>query len=334
VVVLAGWVHDVRLIGGLNFIILRDKEGFAQIVVRRGSVPEKLMELVRSLHQEDVIVVRGRVVPSREAKQGVELIPSELEVINRAASPLPLDPRDVTPASLETRLNWRHMDFRRAESAAIFRIQTEILRAFREFCLGEGFIEIQPPVIIGSASEGGAELFEIPYFDKKAYLAQSPQLYKQLCAISFERVFTVVPVFRAEKFEQPTHLNEIRQMDVEMAFADDEDAMNMLERCFHHILDHVRKNAARPLEILGRDLRVPTAAPEANNLRGGPEAPGGEGGAPRVGLGLHQDPGEDPHGGGGPGGLLHQGLAGGGQALLRHAPRGRPAAGQGLRPPI
>jgi len=258
VVVLAGWVHDVRLIGGLNFIVLRDKEGFAQIVVRRGSVPEKLMELVRSLHQEDVIVVRGRVVPSREAKQGVELIPSELEVINRAASPLPLDPRDVTPASLETRLNWRHMDFRRAESAAIFRIQTEILRAFREFCLGEGFIEIQPPVIIGSASEGGAELFEIPYFEKKAYLAQSPQLYKQLCAISFERVFTVVPVFRAEKFEQPTHLNEIRQMDVEMAFADDEDAMNMLERCFHHILDHVRKNAARPLEILGRDLRVPT----------------------------------------------------------------------------
>ena len=116
---------------------------------------------------------------------------------------------------------------------------------------------MQPPVIIASASEGGAELFELPYFDKKVYLAQSPQLYKQMGAMSFEKVFMICPVFRAEKFDQPTHLNEIRQMDFEQAFSTDEDAMNTLEDVFFYILENVKKNCKEELEVLGRDLKIP-----------------------------------------------------------------------------
>ena len=115
-------------------------------------------------------------------------------------------------------------------------------------------MEIQPPVIIASASEGGAELFSLKYFEKEAYLAQSPQLYKQMCAISFEKVFTVLPIFRAEKFEQPTHLNEVRQMDIEESFATDLDVMKGLEEFMAHCVKTVRENCSDELKRLGQDL--------------------------------------------------------------------------------
>jgi aspartyl-tRNA synthetase len=120
------------------------------------------------------------------------------------------------------------------------------------------FFEIQPPCIIASASEGGAELFKLQYFEKQAYLAQSPQLYKQMGAISFGKVFCIMPVFRAEKFNKPTHLNEIRQMDVEIAFVEsEEDAMKVLEECFVHILETVKENCKKELEILKREIEIP-----------------------------------------------------------------------------
>jgi aspartyl-tRNA synthetase len=115
-------------------------------------------------------------------------------------------------------------------------------------------VEIQPPVIIASASEGGAELFSLKYFEKEAYLAQSPQLYKQMCAISFERVFAVLPVFRAEKFEQPTHLNEVRQMDIEEAFATADDVMQTLEKFLASCVEKIRKECREELEKLGQNL--------------------------------------------------------------------------------
>ena len=146
------------------------------------------------------------------------------------------------------------MWFRTREAKAIFKIQTTILNSFREFFLGKGFIEMQPPVIIASASEGGAELFSIPYFEKTAFLAQSPQLYKQMGAISFERVFMICPVFRAEKFNQPTHLNEIRQMDIEVAFATHEDVMKLLEECVAFIIENVKRKNEEELKVLKREL--------------------------------------------------------------------------------
>src|SRR5438094_3195163 len=253
-VVLAGWVHEVRVLGGISFLLLRDQSGIVQVTAPKAKAPPEVLKEIGTLHQEDVVAVRGKVVQSKIAKKGIEVIPEELEVLTRSETPLPLDPRGVQNTLLDTRLNWRFLDFRREESRAIFRIQSRILTAFRAFFIDRGYMEIQPPVIIGSASEGGAELFSLKYFEKEAYLAQSPQLYKQMCAISFEKVFSVVPVFRAEKFEQPTHLNEIRQIDIEESFATDVDVMNVLEEFMADCVKTVREACGEELKRLGQEL--------------------------------------------------------------------------------
>ncbi|HVH15318.1 MAG TPA: aspartate--tRNA(Asn) ligase [Candidatus Angelobacter sp.] len=253
-VVLAGWVHDVRVLGGISFLLLRDMSGIVQLTAPKTKAPPEVLKEIAGLHQEDVLFVRGMVVSSKIAKRGIEVIPSELEIVSRAETPLPLDPRGVQNTSLETRLNWRVLDFRSEESNAIFKIQSKILESFRGFFLERRYVEIQPPVIIASASEGGAELFSLKYFEKEAYLAQSPQLYKQMCAISFEKVFTVLPIFRAEKFEQPTHLNEVRQMDIEESFATDADVMKALEEFMAHCVKNIRETCGEELKRLGQEL--------------------------------------------------------------------------------
>ena len=253
-VVLAGWVHDVRVLGGISFILLRDMSGIVQVTAPKTKVSPDIVKEISTLHQEDVILVKGKVVSSKIAKKGIEVIPEQLEVVNRAETPLPLDPRGVQNTLLETRLNWRFLDFRNEESNAIFKIQSKILQTFREFFTTRHYVEIQPPVIIASASEGGAELFSLKYFEKDAYLAQSPQLYKQMCAISFEKVYTVLPVFRAEKFEQPTHLNEVRQMDIEQAFSTDEDVMKVLEEFLAELIKKISVSCNEELEKIGQKL--------------------------------------------------------------------------------
>ena len=253
-VVLAGWVHDVRVLGGISFLVLRDMSGIVQVTAPKAKTPSEVLNEISSLHQEDVVYVRGTVVASKIAKRGIEVIPNKIEIVSRAETPLPLDPRGVQNTLLETRLNWRVLDLRSDESNAVFKIQSRILQSFREFFNQRHYVEIQPPVIIASASEGGAELFSLKYFEKEAYLAQSPQLYKQMCAISFEKVFTVLPVFRAEKFEQPTHLNEVRQMDIEEAFATDEDVMKVLEEFLADCIKTVRENCAEELKRLGQEI--------------------------------------------------------------------------------
>ena len=220
----------------------------------KSKVPSEIIKEIGTLHQEDVILVRGKVVSSKIAKKGFELIPEQLEIVNRAETPLPLDPRGVQNTLLDTRLNWRFLDFRSEESNAIFKIQSKILQTFREYFSSRHYVEIQPPVIIASASEGGAELFSLKYFEKDAYLAQSPQLYKQMCAISFEKVFTILPVFRAEKFEQPTHLNEVRQMDIEQAFSTDEDVMRVLEEFLADCIKKIASTCSEELERIGQKL--------------------------------------------------------------------------------
>src|SRR6059036_1258242 len=253
-VVLTGWVHDVRALGGIAFLLLRDMEGIAQVAAPKSKTPANVLREIGTLHQEDVVSVKGTVVPSKIAKAGLEVIPTEIEVIVRSGTPLPLDPRGVQNTLLDTRLNWRFLDFRSEESRAVFRIQSLILSSFRDFFSGRGYMEIQPPVIIASASEGGAELFSLIYFEKDAFLAQSPQLYKQMCAISFEKVFAVLPVFRAEKFEQPTHLNEVRQMDIEQAFSTDEDVMKILEEFLAECIKKITVSCNEELEKIGQKL--------------------------------------------------------------------------------
>ena len=250
---LAGWVSRTRDLKKIRFIVLRDKTGDIQIVVKPDN--KEMFEL--PLGREDVIAVTGKAVKSDVAKAGVEFHPDNIEVINRSLQPLPVDILENKKSDLDTRLNNRFLDFRSPSSNAIFRTQNVLSTAFREYLSGNGYMEFQPPGIIGSASEGGADLFTLPYFEKQAFLAQSPQLYKQMCAISFEKVFTITPIWRAEKYNTPVHLNEVRQMDIEQAFANDETVMDVLQGTLCHMLEQAKEKAGEELEFLGRDLTVP-----------------------------------------------------------------------------
>src|SRR5437899_9681094 len=151
-VIRARRVHDLRQLGGISFILLRDRAGIVEVTAPKTKVSIDIVKEISTLHQEDVILVKGRVVSSKIAKKGIEVIPEQLEVVNRAETPLPLDPRGVQNTLLETRLNWRFLDFRSEESNAIFKIQSTILQTFREFFTTRHYVEIQPPVIIASAS--------------------------------------------------------------------------------------------------------------------------------------------------------------------------------------
>ncbi|MCW4051008.1 MAG: aspartate--tRNA(Asn) ligase [Candidatus Bathyarchaeota archaeon] len=252
-ITLAGWVSRTRDLKKIRFIVLRDKTGDIQVVVKPDN--EQLFNL--DLGREDVITVTGRAVESNVAKAGVEFQADSIEVINKSAQPLPVDIMENKKSDLDTRLNYRFLDFRAPTTNAIFRIQNALLTAFRNYLSGNGYMEFQPPCIIGSASEGGADLFSIPYFEKMAFLAQSPQLYKQMCAISFEKVFTITPIWRAEKFNTPTHLNEVRQMDIEQVFSDDETVMGVLENTLVHMLKEAKEKTAEQLKLLGRELDIP-----------------------------------------------------------------------------
>jgi len=253
-----GWCEELRDLGKLKFIKLHTPQGDLQVTIRKEEVPLQVFNTVPKITRQSALRVQGKIRKNPEAPGGRELIPLKIEIVGLARTPLPLDPSGKTPAELETRLNWRFLDLRNERTLAIFRIQNTIVQAFRDYMEKNEFFEIQAPCIIASASEGGAELFPIPYFEKKAFLAQSPQLYKQMCAISLGRVFTIVPVFRAEKFNQPTHLNEIRQMDVEVAFIEsEEDVMRILEDCFVHILRWVGKKCKEELSVLDQKIKIP-----------------------------------------------------------------------------
>jgi aspartyl-tRNA synthetase len=253
-VTLAGWVTRTRDLRKIMFIVLRDSSGEIQITVKKdGSNDFADLDLGR----EDVIKVTGKAVESKVAQAGVEFIPDSIEIMNRAKQPLPFDLFGPVKAEIDTRLNYRFMDFRRPRTNAIFRVQNVLLTSFRRFLTDRGYLEFQPPCVIASASEGGADLFRLPYFEKEAFLAQSPQLYKQMCAISFEKVYTITPIWRAEKFNTPTHLNEVRQMDIEQAFADDDTVMKVLEEILAYMLIEVKERCPKELELLEREITVP-----------------------------------------------------------------------------
>jgi nondiscriminating aspartyl-tRNA synthetase len=258
-VVLAGWVHEVRDLGKLKFIVLRDRGGFIQVTAKDGVTDTKILRLIDSLSKESVIRVEGTVKKNPKAPGGVEVNPESIGVIATAQSPLPLDVTGKVDADLDTRLNNRFMDVRKSQVQAIFKIRAKVQEAFREFFLGRDFIEITPPSIISAASEGGTNLFPITYFEREAFLAQSPQLYKQMMMCTgLDKVFITQPVFRAEPHNTPRHLNEIYQMDIEKAFIEDEEGvLEELEGVTHHILKRVRDDCKDQLKILSRKVKVP-----------------------------------------------------------------------------
>lgn len=266
-VVLSGWVYDIRLIGGINFILLRDKGGIVQITAPKAKVPKEILEICNKLHQEDVLAIKGKVIKSKIAKTGVEIIPSEIEVVNKAEVPLPLDPREVTPANLDTRLDHRALDLRKPKNLAIFKIRAVATQVFRDFFVNQGFIEINTPSLTASATEGGTEVFPVVYYDKKAFLRQSPQLYKEMMiGAGFEKVFETGPVFRAEPHHTTRHLTEYFSCDVEMAWIkDEEDLMRIQENLIVYLLKQIRKKCRNELKILNKKVEIPKVPfPEIN----------------------------------------------------------------------
>jgi aspartyl-tRNA synthetase len=257
-VTLAGWAHEVRDLGGICFLVLRDREGLAQVTLVAKKVDRDLLERVRHLSRESVLLVRGRVKGEAKAPRGYEIIPSQIEVLNAAASPLPMDPTGKVGADLDTRLDSRFIDLRRAPVLAVFRIESEVLRSFRDFFSKSGFIEVITPKVVATATEGGTALFPITYFEREAFLNQSPQLYKQmLMSAGLDRVFEIGPIFRAEEHDTRRHLNEAISIDVEVSFADEADVMALLEEAVAKAYRDVAERCEKDLEALGIDLAVP-----------------------------------------------------------------------------
>lgn len=257
-VTVAGWVHELRDLGGISFLLLRDRDGIMQITMPKKKVPPELVERVRSLSRESVVRVAGHVKVEPKAPQGCEIIPNEVELLSAAESPLPLDVTGKVPAELDTRLDARFMDVRLPATRAIFFIRAKVLHEVRSFLVARDFIEIQTPKMVATATEGGTQLFPISYFDREAFLNQSPQLYKQIMmAAGLERVFEVGPIFRAEEHDTRKHLNEVTSIDVEASFMDDHEVMGLLEELIQHVYVAVAERCSDALQVLGATLSVP-----------------------------------------------------------------------------
>jgi len=246
-VVVAGWVHNIRDLGGKKFIILRDASGIGQVVVDKDSPAFKV---ANELTQESVVRIKGKVKADKRAPRGAEIHAEDIEILSLAKVPLPLDVSGKVKADIDTRLRERVLDLRRPEMTAVVKIQSVVLRTFRETLYNEGFVEIFTPKIIAAATEGGAQLFPVIYFGKEAFLAQSPQLYKELMAGVVEKVFEIGPAWRAEESDTPYHLAEFISMDVEMAFADYNDVMNLIEKLIYNITQRVSEGYKEELKLL------------------------------------------------------------------------------------
>ncbi len=253
-----GWVHEVRDLGGLAFFVIRDRSGIIQVTIPKKKVTAEVLETVRNISRESVVRVRGQVKAIEKAPGGREIVPEELEIISLAESPLPLDVAEKVPAELDTRLDSRFLDARKPRVRAIFFIRSAVTCAATAFLASRGCINITTPKIVAAATEGGTELFPIAYFEKEAFMNQSPQLYKQMMmAAGFESVFEIGPIFRAEEHNTVRHLNEATSLDVEVSFADHNDVMELLEDLIIHVYETVAKTCSNELAELGIELAVP-----------------------------------------------------------------------------
>ncbi len=257
---LAGWVHEIRDLGGIMFLILRDREGMAQLTMFKKTIDPQVLETAKSLSRESVILVEGSVKLEAKAPGGYELVPARIDLLNPAQSPLPMDTTGKVNAELDTRLDNRFMDVRRPRVNAVFQIRHHTLSAVRNFLEQEGFLEINTPKVVATATEGGTALFPITYFDTEAFLNQSPQLFKQIMMSGgMDRVFEIGPIFRAEEHDTTRHLNEATSIDIEASFLDHEDVMQLLENLIVHVYESVAKNCANSLKTIGKELDIPKA---------------------------------------------------------------------------
>ncbi len=237
---LRGWVHAIRDQKRMQFVVLRDETGLAQLILGKEEQPSELNEAISALTPESAVTVTGLVVADERVKLGgLEIQLASLTVDSPAEPELPVTP----DSALDKRIDWRYLDLRRPDRRLIFEVQSTVEHAMREYWREQKFIEIHTPKLMGSASESGAELFKVDYFERTAYLAQSPQFYKQMAmAGGFGKVFEIGPVFRANPSFTSRHDTEFTSVDVEIAWIDShEDVMAFEERWLAHVLSVVAR---------------------------------------------------------------------------------------------
>ena len=259
-VIVMGWVRALRGGGKLKFIQMSDRKGYIQVTAKAGEIDPELMKIIDELGREYVIAVKGTVKANEQAPNGIEIIPQDIRILNTSEAPLPLEVvTKKTPAELPTRLDARFLDLRKPEIAAIFHIKDLVSKASRKFLEDWGFKEIHTPKIVAQATESGANVFKISYFGKEAYLAQSPQFYKQaMMAAAFEKVYEIAPAFRAEKHHTIRHVTEYTSLDFEISFVDNlEDIMKVIENMIVFIYEYVKKHGEKDLKVLGKKIEVP-----------------------------------------------------------------------------
>ncbi|MDH3339738.1 MAG: aspartate--tRNA(Asn) ligase [Nitrosopumilus sp.] len=228
-VTVMGWVLTVRGHGNISFATIRDKNGDIFIVAKKGDCPDEIRDAISSLKAHSSIAITGNVKSSEKAPSGFEIIPTELRVFSNVEKIPPFEPTAKTVKNIDTRLEVRPIDLRRSILQHIFKARSLVLESIRDYFTKQKFIEINTPKMIATATEGGAALFPIFYYNKEAFLAQSPQLYKEQLTMSFEKVFEIAPIFRAEPSRTNRHLAEAISIDLEEAFVDYNDVMNRIE---------------------------------------------------------------------------------------------------------
>lgn len=242
-----GWVYKVRKLKSISFVILRDRSGLVQCIVDNSKFD------ISNIRLESVVSVTGEVKESNNKLNFFEIVVEEIEVINNSINELPIEVnKEFLECNLDTMLSNRVLSLRHPKVNAIFKVQNEIVNGFREFLNSKGFTEIRTPKIVKEGAEGGADLFEVKYFEDKAYLATSPQFYKQMMvSAGFERVYEIGHAYRAEEHNTNRHLNEYVSMDLEMGFINDEkDIMNIEEQMLKYILNKLNINCKEYFELL------------------------------------------------------------------------------------
>jgi len=255
-VTLFGWVQEIRDLGGIRFIILQDREGTIQVTILRKKASSEVLSKSDALQKRFSIGVKGVVKKTQMTPRGVELLPKDIRIFNTAEQ-LPIDVCGKVPANLEVCLDSRALDLCQEKNIAIFKVQHVATEAIRSFLFERGFLEVHTPRIIASATEGGAALFSLDFFGRKAFLAQSPQLYKEELVMSLEKVFEIGPFFRAEMSHTRRHLSEFTSIDIEEGFADGEDVMRTLEQLIQHTCECVVEECQKELAALKYNLKAP-----------------------------------------------------------------------------
>jgi aspartyl-tRNA synthetase len=257
-VLLGGWLQESRNLGGIVFGIVRDRYGTAQVIVKKKEAPE-LAKVLADANRESVVTIMGKVQKSAKTPRGYEIIPITITINSAAQTPLPLGVVDKVGADLDTRLNNRFLDLRKTEIERVFEVKSEMLLATRAYLRSLKFIEVQTPKIVAAGAEGGSTLFKVDYFGKTAYLAQSPQLYKQnLMGAGFDRVYEIAPAFRAEASDTVRHLAEFTSLDIEMSFIESsEDIMDVAQGIAFNSMKHLAERCQPLLKRCEIEIKLP-----------------------------------------------------------------------------